>query len=86
MAASETASMTSADSLPEPTRSELQQLSLRIAQLIQMARRLEDENRVLKSEAAQLSAERALLFDRNQQARSRIESMITRLKALEASV
>jgi cell division protein ZapB len=86
MAASETASMTSADSLPEPTRSELQQLSLRIAQLIQMARRLEDENRVLKSEAAQLSAERTLLFDRNQQARSRIESMITRLKALEASV
>jgi cell division protein ZapB len=75
----------SASNLPEPTASEMQQLALRIEQLIGLARRLDEENRLLKNEAAQLSAERSQLFERNQQARSRIESMIVRLKALETS-
>jgi len=75
----------SADQLPEPAASEMRQLALRIEQLIALARALDEENRLLKSEAAQLSAERSQLFERNQQARSRIESMIVRLKALETS-
>lgn len=77
--------LASASRLPEPTATEMQQLALRVEQLIGLARKLDEENRLLKNEAAQLSAERSQLFERNQQARSRIESMIARLKALETS-
>jgi cell division protein ZapB len=44
---------------------------------------LSEENRSLRAQQEQLSGERAQLLAKNEQARSRVEAMITRLKSLE---
>jgi len=48
-----------------------------------MAQRLLEENRRLRHSQEQLSTERATLLAKNEQARSRVEAMIQRLKSLE---
>lgn len=58
-------------------------LALRVEQLADMAQRLLDENRRLRHSQEQLSTERAALLAKNEQARSRVEAMIQRLKSLE---
>ena len=45
--------------------------------------RLADENRSLRQQQEQLVGERAQLLNKNEQARSRVEAMIARLKSLE---
>ena len=52
-------------------------------QLAALAQRLGEENRSLRQQQEQLSGERAQLLAKNEQARSRVEAMITRLKSLE---
>jgi cell division protein ZapB len=54
-----------------------------VDQLIALAQRLADENRSLRTSQEQLMAERANLLAKNEQARSRVEAMINRLKSLE---
>jgi len=44
---------------------------------------LQEENRSLRHSQEQLATERAQLMARNEQARSRVEAMILRLKSLE---
>ncbi|MBD8527491.1 TIGR02449 family protein [Pseudomarimonas arenosa] len=66
---------------PAPTP--LSQLNQRIEQLLELARRLDEENRQLRSQQEQWQQERAALISKNDQARSRVEAMIQRLKALE---
>lgn len=61
----------------------LSQLHQRIEQLFELAQRLDDENRQLRSQQEQWQQERAALISKNDQARSRVEAMIQRLKALE---
>jgi cell division protein ZapB len=65
---------------------ELQALAAKLAQLVDVARKLDAENRSLKSTHAELLAERTLLASKNDQARARIEAMISRLKAMEQNV
>jgi cell division protein ZapB len=62
---------------------DLQQLSERVERLVELARRLADENRSLRTSQEQLMGERAALLTKNEQARSRVEAMILRLKSLE---
>ena len=64
---------------------DLKQLESRIDQLIEACQRLQNENQSLKSEHDSLHAERAKLLEKTRIARERIESMISRLKALERS-
>lgn len=64
---------------------DLKQLENRIDQLIEACQRLQSENQSLKSEHGSLQAERARLLEKTRIARERIESMISRLKALERS-
>jgi cell division protein ZapB len=64
---------------------DLKQLESRIDQLIEACQRLQNENQSLKSEHGSLQAERARLLEKTRIARERIESMISRLKALERS-
>jgi cell division protein ZapB len=61
----------------------LTKLEQRIDELISACRRLSEENHTLKSGQQNLSEEHARLVEKTQVARSRIESMIGRLKALE---
>lgn len=64
---------------------DLKQLESRIDQLIEACQRLQSENHSLKSEHGNLQAERSRLLEKTRVARERIESMISRLKALERS-
>jgi cell division protein ZapB len=58
-------------------------ISARVDRLLDLCRSLQDENRSLRSSQEQLANERAQLLARNEQARSRVEAMIMRLKSLE---
>ena len=62
---------------------ELKKLEKCLAELIQTVDRLKDENRSLKSRQEALSAERAVLMQKNEQVRARVEAMIGRLKSME---
>jgi cell division protein ZapB len=77
-------------STPEPTPSdpvhhELAALAQQLDRLLDTVRRLTEENRSLRHSQEQLSGERAGLLARNEQARSRVEAMIQRLKSLESN-
>ena len=62
---------------------QLQRLSERFDELAVRTRRLIEENRSLRQQHEQVSGERAQLLAKNEQARSRVEAMIARLKSLE---
>ena len=63
----------------------LEQLERRVEDLIALCRRLQQENRALQTDQGELQRAHEALRDRAQRARSRIESVISRLKALERS-
>lgn len=60
-------------------------LEERIDDLIGVCRRLREENEGLKSSQETLIEERAKLAEKNKMARSRLESIVDRLKTLEKS-
>ena len=64
-------------------QSELHKLLARIDLLGIRMQRLHDENRSLRHQVEQLGNERAQLLGKQEQARSRVEAMIGRLKSLE---
>lgn len=66
-------------------QAELEKLEQRVDDLIDVCKRLQGENRKLKQTEARLSDAQVRMNDKMQLARSRIESMIGRLKALERS-
>lgn len=63
--------------------SELKSLADKLDRLLATNARLNEENRSLRSAHDQLATERAALVAKNEQARGRVEAMISRLKALE---
>lgn len=76
--------MSAPDSVkPDPVKLELAALGEQVDRLLDAVRRLSEENRSLRHSQEQLANERAGLMARNEQARSRVEAMIQRLKALE---
>ena len=68
---------------PNDPIAQLQALAERFDRLAEQHRRVLEENRSLRQGQEQLVAERAALLNKNEQARSRVEAMITRLKSLE---
>jgi cell division protein ZapB len=66
-----------------PARQQLRDIGQQVDVLISTCQRLQDENRSLRLSQEQLMAERANLLAKNEQARSRVEAMINRLKSLE---
>lgn len=68
-----------ADSIAE----QLARLEQRVDLLLSQNARLRDENQMLRHSQEQLVAERAQLLEKTELARARIESMISRLKAME---
>lgn len=58
-------------------------LEQRVEALLRLCDRLRDENRMLRDSQESLNAERAALLEKNETARSRVEAMISRLKAME---
>lgn len=70
---------------PTPTPAELRDIGVQLDRLIELCHRLGVENRSLRHSQEQLVAERAGLLAKNEQARLRVEAMITRLKSLESN-
>ena len=62
---------------------QLTQLEQQIDELLVLTQVLSKENRALRAQQKNWSTERAKLIEKNELAKSRVESMITRLKALE---
>ena len=58
-------------------------LEAKIDELIDLCGVLTKENRALRAQQQNWTTERAKLIEKNELAKSRVESMITRLKALE---
>lgn len=63
---------------------ELQQMEQKIDRLINLCARLQTENQNLRTRENNLLKERSKLLEKNEMARSRVENMITRLKALDS--
>jgi cell division protein ZapB len=68
---------------PGHDRMDLQALETQVDELIQTCEQLTDENRALRDQQSTLVAERASLIEKSELARSRVEAMIARLKAME---
>lgn len=68
------------------TEQELRKLETRLEELVNTIARLKDENRSLRHQQESLVTERAGLIEKNELARSRVEAMINRLKAMEQGV
>ncbi len=62
---------------------ELERLEARIDELVEETVRLKEENDSLRAQQGNLATERASLLQKNEQARHRVEAMISRLKSLE---
>lgn len=58
-------------------------LEKRVQELIELNLRLARENQALRLQQKNWTSERAALIERNEQAKSRVEAMIGRLKGLE---
>lgn len=58
-------------------------LELKVNQLIDLCRKLDAQNKTLMQEKANWKAERAKILQQKEDARSKVEAMITRLKAME---
>jgi len=65
------------------TLSDINEISVRLDRLLELCHRLAEENRSLRQSQEQLSMERSNLLAKNEQARSRVEAMIARLRSLE---
>ena len=64
---------------------ELAALSRTLDTALERMRRLAEENTSLRRGRDQMAGERAALMARNEQARTRVEAMIERLKSLETA-
>jgi len=58
-------------------------LELKINQLISTCDSLKKQNRQLQEEVQAIRAERATVIEQKEMARTKVEAMITRLKAME---
>lgn len=64
---------------------DLQKLEVRVEELIRACSYLKDENKSLRTRQDNLVAERAALIEKTELARTRVEAMISRLKAMEST-
>lgn len=62
---------------------DLKKLETRVDELIKAVERLQQENKTLRSSQTHLMTERTELIEKTELARTKVEAMIKRLKALE---
>ncbi len=62
---------------------DLKKLETRVDELIKAVERLQQENKTLRNSQTHLMTERTELIEKTELARSKVEAMIKRLKALE---
>ena len=64
----------------------MQSFERKIDELIKLCEQLDKENRVLKSEAMNWQEERESLLEKSETARSKVETMLQRLRSLEENI
>jgi cell division protein ZapB len=64
-------------------RNDLTELELQVQKLIQLAERLDQENRHLKKQQTELKRDRASLLKQRDDARGHVDAILTRLKNYE---
>lgn len=62
---------------------EIKRLEEQVASLLGLCRRLREENRSLRADERKLLSQNAMLAEKNRLARTRIEHIIGKLKALD---
>ena len=77
--------MSDINSQKNPPLDEMDVLERRVNELISLTEQLSRENKALRTQQENWSVERAKLIEKNELAKSRVESMIGRLRALENS-
>lgn len=75
--------MSHINSQKNPPLEEMDVLERRVSELISLTEQLSRENKALRTQQENWSVERAKLIEKNELAKSRVESMIGRLRALE---
>ena len=75
--------MSDINSQKNPSLEEMDVLERRVSELISLTKQLSRENKALRTQQENWSVERAKLIEKNELAKSRVESMIGRLRALE---
>jgi cell division protein ZapB len=75
--------MSDINSQKNPPMEEMDVLERRVSDLISLTEQLSRENKALRTQQENWSVERAKLIEKNELAKSRVESMIGRLRALE---
>jgi|TARA_Y200000002_G_scaffold310223_1_gene266909 cell division protein ZapB len=75
--------MSDINSQKNPPLEEMDVLERRVSELISLTEQLSRENKALRTQQENWSVERAKLIEKNELAKSRVESMIGRLRALE---
>ena len=70
-------------STPDQPLADWHELEAKVQELLELTSTLARENRALRAQQRNWSSERAKLIEKNELAKSRVESMITRLKSLE---
>ena len=75
--------MSDINSQKNPPLEDMDVLERRVSELISLTEQLSRENKALRTQQENWSVERAKLIEKNELAKSRVESMIGRLRALE---
>ena len=75
--------MSDINSQKNPPLEEMDVLERRVSELISLTEQLSRDNKALRTQQENWSIERAKLIEKNELAKSRVESMIGRLRALE---
>jgi len=65
---------------------DIDELERRVDALVHLCKRLREENASLRVRQEVLVSERGELIEKNEQARSRVEAMLSRLRAMEESL
>ena len=66
------------------TTSKINRLEQQVSELLDLCKRLGDENSDLRAQLKHLSGERATLLEQKERARTQVEAMISRLRSMES--
>lgn len=67
------------------TTSKINRLEEQVSELLDLCKRLGDENSNLRAQMQHLSGERATLVEQKEQIRTQVDAMITRLRSMETA-
>lgn len=71
--------------MKKESQQNITELEAKVEQLVELSRRLTDENAALKQELQAIKADRSGLIEQKEKVRTQVEKMIGRLKSMETA-